>query len=144
MPYTLLALRINTHETATQPWLLYAKIPGWAMPDNHDTTYGNLQVTVALVTCTVMLWSDSFEVTAESLLGLEAVAIVVQWLLSPARAGRAASARARRIALRRFVIREPGLRERRPIVRVDELPAGRQAQVDGAEPQADRPAPNPV
>ena len=92
------------------------------MPDKQDTTYGNLQTAVALVTCGVMLWSDSFEVTGESWLGLEAVAIVVQWMLSPARASRP--------TLGFFVTRAPGLRKRPPTLRVDELPAGREVQMD--------------
>ena len=106
------------------------------MSDKHDSTYGNLQTTVALVTCGVMLWSDSFEVTGESFVGLEAVAIIVQWMLSPARAGRAASALAGRATLRRLVMREPGLHERakRPkpsaTLHIDQLPAGQEAQVD--------------
>jgi hypothetical protein len=97
------------------------------MPDKHDSTYGNLQVTVALVTCVVMLWSDSFEVTGKSFLGLEAVAIIIQWMLAPERGSRAAMVRA---TLWRFVMREPGLRQQPPAVRVDPLPAGQAAQVD--------------
>jgi hypothetical protein len=100
------------------------------MPDKHDSTYGNLQVTVALVTCVVMLWSDSFEVTGKSFLGLEAVAILVQWTLSSARESRAATAPAVRATLRRFAMRAPGSRQQPPTVHVDQLPAGQAAQVD--------------
>jgi hypothetical protein len=100
------------------------------MPDEHDSTYGNLQVTVALVTCVVMLWSDSFEVTGKLFLGLEALAITLHWVLSPARASRAPTARPGRAPLRRFVMHEPDLRQRSPTARVDELQSGQEAQLD--------------
>jgi uncharacterized protein (DUF2384 family) len=100
------------------------------MPDKHDSTYGNLQVTVALVTCVVMLWSDSFEVTGKLFVGLEALAITVHWMLSPARASRRATARAGRTTQQRFVMHEPDLRQRLPTARVDERPAGQEVQLD--------------